>query len=86
MFQKIQQEYGSFDNYIWGFVDYRVQKNTFASLSEIPVSSEISDTISRDLKKRGMKFVGTKIIYAYMQAIGMVNDHCTDCFLFQKNI
>lgn len=79
-FLEIQQEFGSFDSYIWKFVGGKSLVNNFKSLSEIPNKTEISDKISKDLKKRGMSFVGSTIIYAYMQAIGMVNDHTSDCF------
>ena len=79
-FLEIQQEFGSFDSYIWKFVGGKSLVNNFKSLSEIPNKTEISDKISKDLKKRGMSFVGSTIIYAYMQAIGMVNAHPSDCF------
>lgn len=81
-FMKIQEEFGSFDNYIWEFVDNKPLINNRESISEIPVKTEISDKISKDLKKRGMSFVGSTIIYAYMQAVGLVNDHTKDCFRF----
>lgn len=79
---KIQEEYGSFDTYIWGFVNNKPIINSWKSIKEIPAKTELSDKISKDLKKRGMTFVGSTIIYAYMQAIGMVNDHTTDCFRY----
>ena len=79
-FIKIQDEFGSFDNYIWKFVNYKPIDNKFSSMSEIPAHTELSDLISKDMKKRGFKFIGTTIIYAYMQTIGMVNDHTTYCF------
>lgn len=82
VFIKLQEEFGSFDNYIWRFVDNKPLINNIKNLSEIPTKTEISDKISKDLKKRGMSFVGSTIIYAYMQAIGLVNDHTTDCFRF----
>lgn len=81
---KIQEEFGSFSDYIWKFVDKKPIINNFTSISQIPVKTEISDKISKDLKKRGMSFVGSTIIYAYMQAVGMVNDHTTDCFRFSQ--
>ena len=81
-FIKIQEEFGSFDNYIWKFVDNKPLINNIKPLSEIPVKTEISDKISKDLKKRGLSFIGSTIMYAYMQAIGLVNDHTTDCFKF----
>lgn len=79
IFIDIQKEYGSFSNYIWGFTEGKIIKNT---KDEFPVSTELSDKISKDLKKRGMKYVGTVIIYSYLQAIGVVNDHSTDCFKY----
>lgn len=81
-FIKIQEEFGSFDNYIWGFVGNKPIINNIKNLSEVATRTEISDKISKDLKKRGMSFIGTTIIYAYMQAIGLVNDHTIDCFRF----
>jgi DNA-3-methyladenine glycosylase I len=75
VFLAIQKEFGSFDNYIWGFTAGKTQVNRPASIEEIPTRMPLSDCISKDLKKRGMSFVGTTIIYAYMQAIGIVNDH-----------
>lgn len=83
-FIQIQEEFGSFDKYIWSFVENKPLINNIKSLSEIPTKTEISDKISKDLKKRGMSFIGSTIIYAYMQAIGMVNDHTTDCFRFSE--
>ena len=79
-FIEIQKEYGSFDKYIWSFVSNKPIKNNFKSLKEIPASTGLSDRISKDLKKRGMNFVGSTIIYAFMQAVGMVNDHTMGCF------
>lgn len=76
VFIKIQEEFGSFSNYIWKFTNGRVVKNEDDNLK---TSSELSDTVSKDLKKRGMKFVGTTIIYSYLQAIGMINDHELSC-------
>lgn len=81
-FIKIQEEFTSFDNYIWMFVDNKPIVNNIKNLCEIPTKTSISDKISKDLKKRGMSFVGTTIIYSYMQAVGLVNDHTTDCFRF----
>lgn len=77
---EIQKEFGSFDKYIWGFVDGKPIQNDFKSMSELPATTEVSDTLSKDLKKRGFKFVGPTVVYAHMQATGMVNDHATDCF------
>lgn len=79
IFIKIQQEYGSFSKYIWSFTDNKVIKN---QTGQTPVSTPLSDKISKDLKKRGMKYVGTVIIYSYLQAIGIVDDHETDCFRY----
>lgn len=78
IFIQIQKEFGSFSNYIWGFTENKVVVNT---TGKIIVSNELSDKISKDLKNRGMKYVGTVIIYSYLQAIGVVNDHDKDCFL-----
>lgn len=83
-FLQIQKEYGSFDKYIWSFVKEKPIDNKFKKLSNIPAKTQISDTISKDLKKRGMSFVGSTILYAFMQAVGMVNDHTTDCFRYKE--
>ena len=80
VFIDIRKEYGSFDKYIWGFVDFKPIDNEIRTIEDIPVTSKISDAISKDLKKRGMSFVGSTIIYAMMQSIGMVNDHLLSCF------
>ncbi len=80
VFLKIQQEFGSFDAYIWDFVSGKPIVNHYSSFREIPAQTPLSVTISKDLKKRGMSYVGPTIMYAHMQAIGMVNDHQTDCF------
>ncbi len=82
-FLKIQKEFGSFNDYIWRFVNGRPIQNRWKTLKEVPVSTPESDAMSKDLKKRGFKFVGTTICYAYMQAVGMVNDHTIDCFRYQ---
>ena len=79
-FIAVQKEFGSFADYIWGFVDGKTVQNRWAGLAEVPATTEISDRISKDLKKRGFNFVGSTIIYAFMQAVGMVNDHTVDCF------
>lgn len=79
-FIEIQKEYGSFSKYLWWFVDGKQIVNRPRTLSEVPVSTELSDTISKDLKKRGMSFVGTTIVYAYLQAVWVVDDHTVDCF------
>jgi len=78
-FMKIQEEFGSFSKYIWGFVNGKPIDNRFKSMSDIPASTPLSDKISKDLKKRGFKFVGSTIVYAHMQATGMVNDHIIGC-------
>jgi len=85
-FLKIQQEYGSFDAYIWGFTGGKPLQNRWASLTEIPPKTELSTTISKDLAKRGFRFIGPTIIYAHMQATGMVNDHTLDCFRYSEII
>jgi DNA-3-methyladenine glycosylase I len=82
-FLEIQKEYGSFSNYIWQFVNGKPIKNKWKKLVDIPVSTLESDVMSKDLKKRGFKFIGSTICYAYMQAVGMVNDHETGCFRYK---
>lgn len=84
VFMEIQKEFKSFDKYIWSFVDFKPIKNHFKTIKELPAKTELSDKISKDLKKRGMSFVGSTIIYAYMQAIGIVNDHTKVCHLYKK--
>ena len=79
-FMKVQEEFGSFSKYIWGFVDGKPIDNNLQSLKDIPASTPLSDTISKDLKKRGFKFVGSTVVYAHMQATGMVNDHIESCW------
>jgi DNA-3-methyladenine glycosylase I len=79
-FLKVQQEHGSFSKYQWGFVDGRPVVNRYRSMKEIPPRSPVSDALSKDLKSRGFSFVGSTIIYAHMQAVGMVNDHLVSCF------
>lgn len=76
----VQEEFGSFDAYLWRFVDGTAVQNAWRTLSEVPATSDVSDRLSRDLKKRGFRFVGSTICYALMQAVGMVNDHTVDCF------
>ena len=83
IFLEIQKEFGSFDHYLWAFVNGEPLVNRWTHFKEVPCRSEVSDTLSKDLKKRGMTFVGSTIIYAYMQAIGMVSDHCVDCWCFK---
>ncbi|WP_339885739.1 DNA-3-methyladenine glycosylase I [Polaribacter vadi] len=82
LFMEIQKEFGSFSKFLWTYVDDKPIINTFKSREEVPATSKISDKISKDLKKRGFKFTGSTIMYAYMQAVGMVNDHTTDCFKY----
>jgi DNA-3-methyladenine glycosylase I len=84
LFLKIQEEFGSFDEYLWEFVKNKPIKNKFKKLSDLPATSEISEKLSQDLKKRGFNFVGPTICYALMQATGMVNDHTSNCFLYKK--
>ena len=79
-FLKVREEFGSFDAYIWSFVGGNPGRNAWKSLQQLPVRTAKSDVMSKDLKKRGFRFVGSTICYAYMQAVGMVNDHTTDCF------
>ena len=83
-FLKVQKEFGSFDKYLWGFVNGKPIKNNFKKYTDLPAQTEISEKLSKDLKKRGFNFVGPTICYALMQAIGMVNDHTVECFRFQK--
>jgi DNA-3-methyladenine glycosylase I len=81
-FLRVQGEFGSFDAYIWGFVNRRPLQNARRSLAEIPAATELSRAISKDLRKRGFNFVGPTIVYAFMQAVGLVNDHTVDCFRY----
>jgi DNA-3-methyladenine glycosylase I len=83
-FIEVQRQFGSFDTYIWQFVDHTPIQNARRSLSDVPSSSNQSDAMSKDLKKRGFKFVGTTICYAFMQATGMVNDHVVNCFRYAE--
>jgi len=83
-FIKIQEQFGSFDAYLWRFVDGRPIQNAWKTIKEVPASTAISDALSRDLKQRGFRFVGSTICYAFMQAVGMVNDHTIDCFRWQE--
>ncbi|HEX7644170.1 MAG TPA: DNA-3-methyladenine glycosylase I [Burkholderiaceae bacterium] len=78
-FMEVQKEFGSFDAYLWAFVDGKTIQNSYSGRGSLPATSEVSDRISRDLKKRGFNFVGSTIIYAFMQACGMVNDHLVEC-------
>ena len=83
-FIEVQKEFGSFDKYIWQFVNNKPIVNKRKKMSDLPATSPESDTLSKDLKKRGFKFVGSTIMYAHMQAIGMINDHATDCFRYNE--
>ena len=80
-FLQVQKDHGSFSHFIWQYVNHTPIVNRFATMNDLPATTELSDKISKDLKKLGFKFVGSTIIYAFMQATGMVNDHTTDCFL-----
>lgn len=82
-FLEVQDEFGSFDGYIWKFVDGKPIRNEWRALKQIPASTKVSDAMSKDLKKRGFRFVGSTICYAFMQATGMVNDHMVDCFRYR---
>jgi DNA-3-methyladenine glycosylase I len=84
LFLKVQKEFGSFDKYIWQFVNGKPKINKWKSLKEVPATTIESDLMSKDLKKRGFKFAGSTICYAFMQAVGMVNDHITDCFRYKE--
>lgn len=83
-FVKIQEAFGSFDAYIWGFVDGKTIKNSWERMDDVPAKTSISDKMSKDLKKRGFTFVGSTICYAFMQAAGLINDHLTGCFRYQE--
>jgi len=83
-FLQVRKEFGTFNKYIWGFVNGKPIQNRFRSLNQLPARTELSDLISKDLIKRGFKFVGSTIIYAHMQATGMVNDHLVDCFRYKE--
>jgi len=83
-FLKVQDEYGSFNNYLWSFVDHKPIINSWKKLSEVPAETELSKQIAKDLKSKGFKFVGSVTIYAYLQAVGVVNDHLTNCFRYKE--
>ncbi len=83
-FIKVQGEFGSFSKYIWAFTNGKPVKNAFENREDVPATTQLSDKISKDLKKRGFKFVGSTVIYAFMQATGIVNDHTTDCFRYNE--
>ena len=85
IFRQIQQEFDSFSNYLWGFVDGKPILNRWEDHQQVPANTNLSDAISKDLKKRGMSFVGSTIIYAYLQGVGVVNDHITSCWCFDKD-
>lgn len=78
-FKRVQEEFGSFDSYVWGFVDGKTIKGDWDSIDDVPANTPLSDEISKDLKKRGFTFVGSTIIYSFMQAVGIVNDHTNSC-------
>lgn len=83
-FLRVQEEFGSFDAYLWRFVEGRQLQNARRTPAEVPASTPLSDSLSRDLKRRGFRFVGSTICYAFMQAVGMVNDHTVDCFRWEE--
>ena len=84
LFLDIVEKHGSFDKFIWAYVEYKPIVGHWASFEDMPLTTPISDKISKDLKKMGFKFVGTTIIYSFMQAVGMVNDHLTKCFVYKE--
>jgi len=83
-FLTVQKEFGSFDTYVWRFVDGKAVRNAWKSPAQVPASTPVSDALSKDLKARGFNFVGSTICYAFMQAVGMVNDHVTSCFRWKQ--
>jgi len=83
-FMEVQKEFGSFSKYIWGFLDGKPIKNKINNYKDAPANTELSDALSKDLKKRGFKFVGSTVVYAFMQAVGMVNDHEVSCFRYNE--
>jgi len=83
-FLKVQREFGSFDAYIWSFVNHKPIVNKWKSLKEIPATTKESDALSKDLIKRGFKFVGSTVMYAHMQACGLVNDHLVECYRYKQ--
>jgi DNA-3-methyladenine glycosylase I len=83
-FLKTQEEFGDFDSYCWRFVDGRPKLNRWKAMGQIPATSPESDVFSKDLKQRGFSFVGSTVVYAYMQSVGMVNDHLVDCFRYRE--
>ena len=85
-FLKIQEEFGSFSDYLWSFTGNTPVVNAWGNLDQVPARTELSDRISKDMKKRGLSFVGSTIVYSFLQAVGVVNDHLTSCFRYQKII
>ena len=85
-FMEIKKEFGSFDNYVWRFVDYKPMVNRWKDVKEIPSKTALSDQISEDLMKRGFRFIGSTIVYSYLQAVGIVNDHIVRCFRYPQII
>lgn len=85
VFLNIQKEFGSFYHYLWSFVDFKQVINHYESFKEVPTKTVLSDTISKDLKKRGMSYVGSTIMYAYLQAVGVIDDHLNSCHIRRKN-
>lgn len=83
-FMEVQKEFGSFSKYMWEFVDHKTIKNSWKSHKDAPATSAVSDALSKDLKNRGFKFVGSTVIYAHMQAVGMINDHVVNCFRYTE--
>ena len=83
-FMEVQQEFGSFSKYIWSFVNGKPMVNTFKTIQEVPATTDISDALAKDLKKRGFKFLGSTVMYAHMQATGMVNDHIVSCVCYKS--
>ena len=83
-FLDVQKEFGTFSKYIWGFVNHKTIRNRWKKLSDLPAKTKEAEDLSADLKKRGFKFLGPVVIYAHMQATGMVNDHCVDCFRYKE--
>ncbi|MDG4945138.1 DNA-3-methyladenine glycosylase I [Weeksellaceae bacterium KMM 9713] len=83
-FQEVRQEFGSFDSYIWSFTNNKVIIGHWKNKSEVPATTDLSDRVAKDLKKRGFKFLGSTTVYAYLQATGIINDHTTDCFCYKN--
>ncbi|MCL4164241.1 UNVERIFIED_CONTAM: hypothetical protein GTU68_030284 [Idotea baltica] len=84
LFMDIQKEFGSFSKFVWSYVDGEPILNEFHKREDVPATTKISDQLSKDLKKRGFKFTGSTVMYAYMQAVGLVNDHTTNCFKYSN--